>query len=407
VVPVGALARCTGLPRAEFAARHWSRTPLLRRAADLPRGFTDLLSADDVDELVADRALREPFFRVVKDAVGVAGTTRAVTAGSRRITDVVDADRVAREHLAGATLVLNALHRTHPPVVRFCRELAGELGHQVQCNAYVTPAGDAQGFAFHHDTHDVFVLQVSGRKHWLVHAPVVELPLPSQPRAGNELVAEGAVPLLDVVLEAGDCLYLPRGYVHAAATTDEHSVHLTIGVLSTTWFDLLQDLVALAADDVSFRDALPVDPARALDELPGFLHRVAGWVEQLPEEQVRERVARRLARAVSAEPVRMLAQAEAAHRLDPGTVVRPRRGLDRRLDPGDPVRLRLPGREITLPAVAGPALDLLLTGGPTTAAAIAAAGLGLDVDDALVLVRRMLREGVLVPAEERPGRNLP
>jgi lysine-specific demethylase/histidyl-hydroxylase NO66 len=406
-VPVGALSRCTGLPRAEFEARHWSRTPLLRRAADLPGGFADLLSADDVDELVADRALREPFFRVVKDAAGVPGTTRAVTAGSRRVADVADADAVTREHLAGATLVLNSLHRNHPPVVRFCRALAEELGHQVQANAYVTPAGDAQGFAFHHDTHDVFVLQVSGHKHWQVHAPLVELPLPSQPRAGAGLVGADAVPLLDVVLEPGDSLYLPRGYVHAAATTDEHSVHLTIGVLSTTWYDVLQDVAALAAEDVAFRDALPVGPEAALDELPAFLRRVADWVEQLPAEQVRERVARRLARAVSAEPLRMLAQAEAVRRLGPGSVVRPRRGLGHRLDLGDPVRLRLPGREITLPAVTGPALGVLLDGGPVTPAAIGAGDLGLDDDDALVLVRRMLREGVLVPADERPGHSLP
>ena len=80
--------------------------------------------------------------------------------------------------------MLQSLHRMHPPVVRFCRELATELGHQTQCNAYVTPGGNAQGFDFHHDTHDVFVLQVSGRKRWIVHEPVLELPLPSQPRAG-------------------------------------------------------------------------------------------------------------------------------------------------------------------------------------------------------------------------------
>ena len=80
----------------------------------------------------------------------------------------------------------------HPPVARFCRELAAELGHATQCNAYVTPAGDAQGFDFHHDTHDVFVLQVSGRKRWIVHEPVLPLPLPSQPQAGAHLVTEPA-----------------------------------------------------------------------------------------------------------------------------------------------------------------------------------------------------------------------
>ena len=54
-----------------------------------------------------------------------------------------------------------------------------DLGHPVQANAYATPAG-AQGFAVHHDTHDVFVLQVAGEKRWLVYEPALELPLKDQ-----------------------------------------------------------------------------------------------------------------------------------------------------------------------------------------------------------------------------------
>lgn len=389
-----ALARCTSVERAAFAAEHWSRTPLLSRAKELPTGFDDLLSADDVDEMVAERALRTPLFRTVRHGDPVATPVRTVTAGGRRLPDVVDPDGLHAQHADGATLVLNALHRTHPPLARFCRQLAGELGHPTQCNAYVTPGGHAQGFDFHHDTHDVFVLQVSGRKRWVVHEPVLPLPLPSQARAGADLVPDGAEPLLDVELEAGDALYLPRGYVHAALTTDEHSVHLTVGVLSTTWNDVLADALALAADDERFRDALPVDPTTALDDVPAFLRSAADWLAALPAEQVQQRVRRRLERAVPPEPVRLLAQAAAARDLTATTPVRPREGLRPELaDDGDTVVLSLPDRTVRLPAVAGPALRQLLDG-PCTAADLA----GLDEPGALVLVRRMLREGVVVPA---------
>ena len=161
---MSALSRCTAVDPEAFAAGHWSRTPLLTRAKELPRDFGDLLSVDDVDELVGERALREPFFRTVREGGGLPLPVRTVTAGARRIGDLVDSSRLAQQHGDGATLVLQSLHRMHPPVGRFCRALAAELGHATQCNAYVTPAGDAQGFDFHHDTHDVFVLQVSGRK---------------------------------------------------------------------------------------------------------------------------------------------------------------------------------------------------------------------------------------------------
>ncbi len=386
----------------EFATTYWSALPLLTRAADLPAGFTDLLGVDDVDELIADRALRTPFFRTVREGGGLPVPLRTVTAGNRRIGDLVDGDALRAQYAEGATLVLQSVHRMHPPVARFCRELAAELGHATQCNAYVTPAGDAQGFDFHHDTHDVFVLQVSGRKRWIVHEPVVRLPLPSQPEAGAHLVPDGAEPLLDVELGAGDCLYLPRGYVHAALTTDEHSVHLTIGVLSTTWYDVLGDAVTLAAQDPSFRAALPVAPASALDDVPDFVQRAAAWLAALPADRVRELLARRLDRAVPPEPVGLLAVAAALAALSPTTCVRPRRGTGAVVSTaGDRVALRLPGKVVELPASTSAAVARALAG--SCAVADLAVG-GLDGADAVVLARRLLREGVLVagPAPTAP-----
>ncbi len=393
--PSPALARCIAVEAAQFATEHWSRSPLLTRAKELPPGgFTDLLSVDDVDELVGERALRTPFFRTVREGGGLPAPLRSATAGNRRIADLVDADALRAQHTGGATLVLQSLHRLHPPVGRFCRDLAAALGHATQCNAYITPAGDAQGFDYHHDTHDVFVLQVSGRKRWIVHQPVVVLPLPSQPQAGGHLVTDSVEPLLDIELEAGDCLYLPRGYVHAALTTDEHSVHLTVGVLSTTWYDVLGDAVTLAAQDASFRHALPVHPLDALEDVPAFLQRAAAWLADLPADQVRALVGARLARAVPPEPVGLLATAAALAALSPGTGLRPRRGLPVELrDAGERLALHLSGSVIELPGSCRTALETLLAG--TCLVRNLAVG-GLDDADALVLARRLLREGVVV-----------
>lgn len=391
---MSALSRCTSVDPTAFATDHWSRAPLLSRAKQLPSGFDDLLSSADVDELVADRALRTPFFRTVREGSGLPLPTRTVTAGSRRISDLVDADALAAQYADGATLVLQSLHRMHPPVARFCRQLAAELGHATQCNAYLTPGGQHQGFDFHHDTHDVFVLQVSGRKRWIVHEPVMELPLPSQPQAGSHLVPDGAEPLLDVELEAGDALYLPRGYVHAALTTVEDSVHLTVGVLSTTWYDVLADAVTLAAREPHFRGALPMQPGEQVGSLlPDFLRRAAEWLEQLPAKEVEEVVAARLTRSRPPEPVPVLATAAAVRELEASSLVRPRAGLPVQLGvDGDQVLLSLPRRTVRLPGFTEPALRRLLEA-PCTPADLP----GLDEESALVLARRMLREGVVLP----------
>ena len=393
---MSALSRAVSVDAATFATEHWSRAPLLSRAGQLPSPFDDLLSVAQIDDLVAERGLRTPFFRTVSEGGSLPVPVKTVTAGARRIADVVDPDALAAQYATGATLVLQSMHRLHPPVARFCRQLAAELGHATQCNAYVTPGGRHQGFDFHHDTHDVFVLQVSGRKRWVVHEPVVRLPLPSQPQAGAHLVAAGAEPLLDVELEAGDALYLPRGYVHAALTTDEHSVHLTVGVLSTTWYDVLTDAVTLAAEEGSFREALPVSPGGSVGAvLPEFLRTAAAWLEQLPPAEVEAVVRRRLARAVPPEPLGLLAQSVAGQGLTLRTPLRPRTGIPLApLAEGDSVRLELPGRFVTLPAFVEPALTRLLAGPATPADLLLG---GLDEAGALVLARRMLREGAVVP----------
>jgi hypothetical protein len=176
------------------------------------------------------------------------------------IADQVADDKVLAQLAGGATLVLQALHRTWPPLIRFGSALAAELGHPVQINAYITPA-ENQGFAAHYDTHDVFVLQVSGSKRWTIHPPVIDDPLPTQTweQRKSEVAARASeAPLIDTVLRPGDALYLPRGYLHSAVAQGELSIHLTVGVHPLTAYDLARELIAAATADRDLRRSLPL-----------------------------------------------------------------------------------------------------------------------------------------------------
>lgn len=406
------LRRCFAIDRERFAAEQWNSRPLLVRSADRPAGpdgspdvFDDLLSADAVDELLAQRALRTPFLTMVADGVGLPRSrfTRATDAGGQRITDVADPDGIAQAYAGGATVVLQAVHRVWPPLGAFCRDLAVELGHQTQTNVYVTPPG-AQGFKPHHDTHDVLVLQVDGAKHWTIHPPVVELPLRSQPSSllGPDPVG-GRPAEIDVVLQPGDALYLPRGWLHSAQTTDQRSIHLTVGLLATTWADVLTDLVAGAGkDDVGLRRALDLPGDAPDDDVAGFRAAARAWADSLDDDAVRRVVAARRRGAVPAEPVSPLAQDAAARDLAPTTVLRPRVGSRARLGVvADRAEITVGERTVSFPAWTHPALAAALDG-PVSAASLVGAGADadqrVDVPDALVLLRRLLREGVLLPA---------
>src|SRR5690606_10782277 len=75
----------------------------------------------------------------------------------------------------------------------------------------------------------------------------------------REAIAERAKdePVIDTVLEPGDCLYLPRGWVHSAEAQGETSIHLTVGVAPLTGHDVATAMIEALASEEELRASLP------------------------------------------------------------------------------------------------------------------------------------------------------
>lgn len=403
------LARCVRVTPEEFADTYWGRQPLLSRAGSAGGGkqFDDLITVADVDELVSQRGLRTPFLRMARggrvlhhrDYTGPGG------AGAEVADQVLD-ERVLAGLADGATLVLQGLHRVWPPVGEFTRLLAADLGHPTGANAYLTPPGD-QGFRTHYDTHDVFVLQIAGTKRWRVHRPTIEDPLPSQPGRTEEITATtDQQPVLDVVLEPGDVLYLPRGWPHAAQARHELTLHLTIGIFPITRYALVEALLSLAADDPALRASLPLgadftDPAALTAPLAETTFRLCEWLTDVPPERVADRLRTKLWRQVRPAPIRPLAQAEALRSVGPDTRVTPRGQLRWRLTGSGPdtVELQLFDRKVTFPASCAPAVRAVLSGNLVRVGDLP----GLDEAGQVALARRLIKEAAVVCVGNEPG----
>jgi ribosomal protein L16 Arg81 hydroxylase len=398
------LSRVTGLSLDEFAASYWDEQPLLRRAAHVPAGgFADLLSLGGVDELLSQRGLRTPFLRMSRDGdvVSPARFTRSGGAGAE-ISDQVADDKVLAEFAAGATLVLQGLHRIWPPLRAFAGALTAQLGHPVQVNAYVTPPQNA-GFAPHYDVHDVFVLQFAGRKRWRIHEPVLLSPLRDQPwheRKAAVAARSAETPAIDAVLEAGDTLYLPRGYVHSATSLGEISGHLTVGVHPVTRRTLANEIFAAFADDLDVRRSLPPgidlsDAAALGGELEVTVAALRRALDRLDRAAVARGVGRHLAAATRPAPLRPLEQWSAAAALTPEDPVRLRPGLRLTFRTDERhVVIELPDKDVHFERAATEAAMFATSG-----AAVTADGLpGLDVDEGLALLAQLLRDGIVVPA---------
>lgn len=375
-----ALARCVG-DLGRFVGEHWARAPLYRPQADAA-AFADLFSLGDVDHILSSTTPRYPAFRMVKEGkqLDPRSYTRSGRVGGQPVDDLADPGSVYELFHNGATIVLQSLHRFWPPLTRLSRDLELALTHPVQVNAYITPPA-SQGLGVHHDEHDVFVLQVYGRKRWDVHDP------DGKPE-DRLIVAE---------LAPGDCLYIPQRFPHSAWTAATASVHLTVGVVPTTWEDVLRRAVTSVVEDALSGEPLPAgfaaDPAALIAGVAEQLAEVRRRLDKLDPGAIAAAAADRFWSSRPPLLAGQLQQLLALEEIGEDTVVRRRPGAVCRLrQREDRLEVLLGDRVLHMPERLAPVMQVILASDRLAIGDLAG---HLDPPSRLVLVRRLVREGLL------------
>jgi uncharacterized RmlC-like cupin family protein len=373
------LERCVG-DADRFFSRHWAKSPLLVTRSS-GESFDDLASLEDLDRMISSLGLRSSSLRMVKDGrqLPPAAYTLMPSAKSRGVEAIVSPALVYERFYDGATIALEGLHRYWEPLADFSRDLEVALGHRLQVNAYITPPG-SQGFDVHRDDHDVFVLQVSGSKHWLVYD-----------HEDDERI------LIDKSIESGDALYIPKGWPHAAATGEGASAHLTVGIITHDSTDVLKEITKLAGEEPAFQERLDKESTGDRSTLRSLVERhvedLRTWLDKIDIDQATDRVARRV--MGTSQPILrgQLTQLNGLSAIDAGTTVARRRGaicVVRR--PEGAVRVLLVDRELEMPRHAAPALQHVAD---RPSFQVDELHQWLEPESALVLVRRLVREGLL------------
>ncbi|GAB1620842.1 hypothetical protein AAOGI_08920 [Agarivorans albus] len=169
----------------------------------------------------------------------------------------INIDKVRQYYMNGYTVILNSVENYNAKVSQLTRAIENQLRSRVQVNCYLTPAS-SQGFRPHYDTHDVFVAQIEGEKCWKVYSEELACPL-NRMYDGEAVLKEAVDPSREVRLKPGDLLYIPRGWIHEAATLDEASLHITISLHPPLAVDLLYSVIEeLIAKYPQFRQAMPI-----------------------------------------------------------------------------------------------------------------------------------------------------
>lgn len=260
-----------GLTPDDFRSEYFEQKPCHFRGALTERPFT----WSDVDQLLHILDPRVPMMRMFHHGQlpEHAYTEESTELGRsrRKLSKVKFYEYMGN----GATLQLNWLEQHSVAAKRLCLEVGRFARTQTSSNAYLSFAGDGS-FGQHWDTHDVFVIQLIGRKQWRIYAPTFPLPLTYQTndRSGHTCPAE---PTIELTMEEGDVLFVPRGWWHHVIPLQVGSFHLSVGCYVPTLFDyIVQTSAKYLEQQVGIRRAFSTADYReavteAMQKLPAVL----------------------------------------------------------------------------------------------------------------------------------------
>ncbi|MFH9353511.1 cupin domain-containing protein [Kitasatospora sp. NPDC017646] len=349
--------------------------------------LTGLMTWDDLNAILTHHRFEPPRFRLAAGGEQVPAHMYSRPIVTRRST-VWNQFQPAELHkrlAEGATLVLDAVDELHPGIGALAGQLERWLRTGVQVNLYASWTS-TEGFGVHWDDHDVVVVQLDGAKRWRIYGPTRTAPMHRDVDMPEPPPEE---PVADLVLTAGDVLYLPRGWWHAVAASEgQHSLHVTCGLQSTTGADLITWLSEILRAHETVRADIPrfvtADEQRAF--LDAISKLVAAELESadLITRFSAARDATERARLVPSLPYITAAPPEADLRVRLVTM-RPALAAG----PEGTVRLTTGGEEWMFTAKAQPLLALLSDGGSHRLADLAQAA-GITLAQAAGLVTELV-----------------
>jgi ribosomal protein L16 Arg81 hydroxylase len=384
----------------EFTMRYWEREHLILHRDD-PEYYTGLMTLADMDHLIATCRVRSSDLRVMSD-----GKETPISELVSEIGHGAHArEAVYAEYRKGATINLLFLEQHWNPLAHLCKSINDLFGGLVHVNTYLTPAG-TRGLTEHYDTHDVFVAQVYGSKHWRLYGQPFPLPLTSQNYKRPE---EGpGEPVADFTLAPGDLLYMPRGTVHQAVSNETASLHMTIGVQAIPWAEMIKQVILTAlGGDIRYRKSLPLGFNRdakvrqtAEREAASLL---TGLLNNLRPEGVLAAGDRQavLARKPALEGHLLDLEKLSALDLDTKVGRRPHLQWDLTERSDGRVTLGFNGKVVEFPGLIAEELRYIATAELFTAREIPG---DLDESSRVVLVSRLVREGFLTFPRAEGGR---
>jgi len=349
--------------------------------------YSALLNQDKIDQILGGRLFRFPALRLTKFG-------QEVNSSQYTNDKFVDMSLVYKHFLDGFTIILNAMHEQDPDLGALVGKLSQITGHPFQTNVYITPP-NSQGFPAHYDSHDVFILQVAGSKTWRIYKEN-PIELPTKLLEFQSEVHKPSESLEEVHLSEGDLLYIPRGYMHDATTSESLSAHVTLGWLGFTWTDLMvQMILDFSKTNPSARRFLPnVKSINPAETVVYFKDLIEKFSETVDLENAMNQFRQQLNSNLNFNIPNILKNTLGYHSLDLSTPLIKRKDLIFDLSiKANEVVMSWSSKEINFPEFTYNTLKFI----HHLATPFSGKDLPEDLDDEgkLVLLKRLMKEGVI------------
>ncbi|MFI6686641.1 JmjC domain-containing protein [Streptomyces sp. NPDC050485] len=240
-----------------------------------------LLTTADLDAIIARGGARTPGFTVAKRSKPAPNTEYTLVRYTQEadIRELADPLGVAEYLQSGYSLKLGNLQHFDERLGRFTERLGYELGSPIKAFAFFTPPGN-QALGQHYDQASNFLCQCEGKKLWRLYRPVMTNPLERHAWSWANLTEEDrsrlndGPPDIEVLLEEGDVLWMPRGWIHAGVTESDRSLHVSLRVETSTESWMAQSAVDWLADRRGLRLDLPIGFASSPEDCADTLRDV-------------------------------------------------------------------------------------------------------------------------------------
>ena len=264
----------------EFLTDYWQSTPLFINNKD---NTQNIISLKEIDNFLSSQPLTYPSVRVIGN--GIALEMGEYKHNQKGGFSYLNRETVFKLYAEGNTIVIQGASFLFKNLGKFVENLKKETGIQIHPNIYITPS-NSKGFNPHFDTHEVFVYQVDGSKNWNLYNAPVKSPIGdwhlTQKQIKEYLAAK---PTHKIVLNKGDLLYLPRGVVHDAFTSDKPSIHITFGFHPILKVDILKKLLSVSKKSSFFRESyFPGFTLTDQENREGTIHEITHLLNQVIEE---------------------------------------------------------------------------------------------------------------------------